>query len=133
MKQKIKNIFKLLKLFKNLNFLTKQNLPIYTINNNNGIKVHIGSGDINLQGWINIDARNFEHVHIVTNDISLNEFKDNSIEEIYLCHVLEHISFKDSEDFIEKMYNKLKSGGILRISVPSFDSIIQIYANNNKK
>ena len=41
--------------------------------------------------------------------------------------VLEHISFKDSEDFIEKMYNKLKSGGILRISVPSFDSIIQIY------
>jgi SAM-dependent methyltransferase len=131
MKQKIKNLFNLLKLFKNLKVLTNKNLPIYTSNNNNGIKVHIGSGDINLQGWINIDARSFEHVHIVTNDISLNEFQDNSIEEIYLCHVLEHISFNDSENFIEKMYTKLRPGGILRISVPSFDSIVKIYENNN--
>ena len=28
--------------------------PIYEKMNNKGLKVHIGSGEINIQGWINI-------------------------------------------------------------------------------
>ena len=105
--------------------------PIFLNKNNPGIKIHIGPGDINLQGWINIDARHFSHIHIVSNNINLDEFTDNSISEIYLCHVLEHVSFDDAKKFLSKMYLKLHSNGILRISVPSFDSIIKIYENNS--
>ena len=126
--QKLKSIFNRQRsAFKNRNFPE----PIFLPKDNKGIKIHIGPGDINLQGWINLDARHFSHIHIVSDNINLNEFTDNSITEIYLCHVLEHISFVEAEDFISQMYKKLKKNGILRISVPSFDSIIKIYQNNN--
>lgn len=105
--------------------------PIFLNHNMPGIKIHIGPGDINLQGWINIDARHFSHIHIVSDNINLDEFTDNSISEIYLCHVLEHVSFDEAKKFVSRMYLKLHPNGILRISVPSFDSIIKIYENNN--
>ena len=105
-------------------------LPVYTNNNVEGIKLHIGSGEINIQGWINIDARKSDHVHIVTNEIKLTEFNNNSIQEIYLCHVLEHFSFVEVNELISLFYKKLKQGGVLRLSVPSLDSIIKIYKQN---
>jgi predicted SAM-dependent methyltransferase len=131
MKTQIKKFLNLLKRFKNT--FKNKNLPeaIYTKNNNNGLKVHIGTGEINLQGWINIDARNFSHVHIVSDDMKLAEFSDNSIDEIYLCHILEHISFEEANKFVSTVGNKLKKGGVLRIAVPSFDSIVKIYKSNN--
>lgn len=107
---------------------------IYPKNQMNGkIKIHFGSGEINLQGWINVDARAFEHVHIVSDKINLIQFTDGSVDEIYLCHVLEHVSFEDTDLFLQSVLKKLKNGGLLRISVPSFDSIIQIYENNNRE
>ena len=106
--------------------------PIYPkIDNMGKLKIHFGSGQINLQGWINVDARAFDHVHIVSDDIKLGVFNDKSIDEVYLCHVLEHISFDDTQIFLKSLIEKLKPGGIVRISVPSFDSIIKIYENNN--
>jgi predicted SAM-dependent methyltransferase len=131
MKKLIKNILSIFNRLKNS--FKNRNLPepIFINNLNPGLKVHIGTGEINLQGWINIDARNFPHVHIVSDDMKLSEFSDNSIDEIYLCHILEHISYKNAEIFLKNLHNKLKSGGIIRIAVPSFDSIIKIYHHSN--
>ena len=69
-------------------------IPIYQKNNDGGIKIHIGSGLVNLQGWVNIEARNYPHIHLVTDKVTLKEFREDSISEIYLCHVREHFSFK---------------------------------------
>jgi predicted SAM-dependent methyltransferase len=102
-------------------------LPIYIDNKKSGPKVHLGSGEINLQGWINIDARNFKHTHIIDQDFELKEFTDESISEIYLCHVLEHFSFKDSLRLLEKLNKKLSKGSIIRISVPDFSKLKMIY------
>lgn len=93
-------------------------------------KVHIGCGNINLSGWINIDARHMPHVHIVSQDLKLDEFSDNSIGEIYLSHMLEHISFSEVNILLRKFHQKLASNGVLRVSVPSFESIIKIYISN---
>jgi predicted SAM-dependent methyltransferase len=131
MKKLIKDFLVILKRLKNS--YNNRNLPepIFIKNLNPGLKVHIGTGEINLQGWINIDARNFAHVHIVSDDMKLSEFSDNSLDEIYLCHILEHISFQDAEIFLKNLHDKLKKGGTIRIAVPSFDSIIKIYHNTN--
>ena len=131
MKKLIKQILEILKRLKNSYINRNLPEPIFIKNSVAGLKVHIGTGEINLQGWINIDARNFSHVHIVSNDMKLSEFSDNSIDEIYLCHILEHISFKEAEKFINFVCSKLKKGGTIRIAVPSFDSIIKIYQNTN--
>ena len=94
-------------------------------------KLHIGCGPINLSGWINIDARSFEHVHIVTDSIDLHQFSDGSIGEIYLCHVLEHFSFLDVDKLLCLFSTKLCSDGLLRLSVPDFRLIVDGYHNSS--
>ena len=102
--------------------------PIYLINQNAGkIKIHVGPGDVNLQGWINIDARNMPHVHIVSEDLSFDEFTDGAIDEVYMCHILEHLSFAEAVNTLAKIKVKLKKGGVIRLSVPCFDSLTKIY------
>ena len=29
-----------------------------------GLRLHLGCGDVNISGWVNIDARSFDHVHL---------------------------------------------------------------------
>ena len=122
-KEKIKNIVRLIKQSKNL--LTNS-APIYT-ERNKGIRLHLGSGKINLQGWINIDVEDKKHIHIKEKDFKLECFTDKSISEIYLCHVLEHFTEYEISNLMEIFSKKLKKGGILRISVPNFDNILEIY------
>ena len=106
--------------------------PIYSKNESKstGIKLHLGCGDINLQGWINVDGRPGSHIHIVSLDFNLSEFSDSSVSEIYMCHVLEHFSYKEGLDLINKLRKKLKPMGILRLSLPDFDKLINIYKLN---
>lgn len=97
-----------------------------------GLRVHLGAGPINLQGWVNIDAREAPHIHLIANNFDLVEFADGTVAEIYLCHVLEHFSFEESEQLLRNFRKKLKPGGTLRISVPHFDHLVAIYqANSN--
>ena len=130
---KFKNI--IIKTLSWFNFFKKnfhKSIPIYSKNNTNGLKVHLGCGNINLQGWINIDARDFKHVHLVSDGFDLSQFKENSISEFYLCHVLEHFSFLETEQFLKKLYNLLVPGGLVRISVPDIEKILILY-NEQKK
>lgn len=94
-------------------------------------KIHLGCGDIILNGWINIDARNADHIHIHTDQIDLKEFADNSVGVIYLSHVLEHFDFNESLNLIELFFKKLKPGGALIISVPDFNALVKVYSINS--
>ena len=126
--RKKKKLFKeLLNKIINIKNNYNESNPIYIKNFNKGPRIHLGAGDINIQGWINIDSRNFKHIHIVDQDFKLKEFTDESVSEIYLCHVLEHFSFKESLSLIEKLYKKLCKGGVIRISVPDFSKLQEIY------
>ena len=130
-KKKVKNYIKNFLNFKNL---LNNPVPIYTDYNQkvDGLRLHLGCGEINLQGWINIDGRDDKHIHLVSKDLNLKAFKDNSISEIYVCHVIEHFSYAEGHDLIKVFMKKLVKGGILRISVPDFDKLISIYNKNNK-
>ena len=92
-----------------------------------GPKIHLGCGDVDLQGWINIDARNAPHVHIRTESLNLQEFQENSVSEIYLCHVLEHFSFQEVKDLLSSFHSKMHKGAVLRISVPDFSALVELY------
>lgn len=106
-------------------------IPVYTKSNNVGLKVHLGAGPVNIQGWINVDARAYDHIHLVAKGFELAEFSDGSISEIYMCHVLEHFSFAEAEDLLKRLKRKLCVGGLIRISVPCFDKLIAVYADSN--
>ena len=46
---------------------------------------------------------------------------------IYASHVLEHINRNEVHEVLGNWYSMLKNGGVLRLSVPDFDSIVKIY------
>jgi len=90
-------------------------------------RVHIGCGPINLEGWINIDAREAPHIHIATDKINLQEFSDASIGVIYISHVLEHFSFAEVEALLNVFHKKLKPDGVLYVAIPDFSKLVDIY------
>lgn len=106
--------------------------PLYPQSSSGGLRVHLGAGPINIQGWINVDARAGSHIHLQSDGFGLQEFADGALSEIYMCHVLEHFSFDESKEILKNMHKKLKVGGVLRLSVPDFDRLIAVYhANEN--
>jgi predicted SAM-dependent methyltransferase len=104
-----------------------QSMPVYAVGTSAGLRLHLGSGPINLQGWVNIDARHYPHVHLISEGFELREFADGMAAEIYFCHVLEHFSFDESLALLKGLGKKLAPGGVLRLSVPSFDRLIDVY------
>lgn len=83
------------------------------------IKLNLGCGRLGqLKGYLNVDAYKNKGVDIIHN---LNKipypFDDNSIDEIYISHVLEHLDLS-FEDFIKEMRRILKRNGILLLRVP---------------
>lgn len=106
--------------------------PIYPAHSSSGIRVHLGAGEINLQGWINIDARAFAHIHAQTTSLALAEFADGAVSAIYICHVLEHLSFAEGRALLLALRQKLADGGAIIVAVPDFDALVTAYLASGK-
>ena len=127
-----RSVTRRLQIFSRL-FVLSRNPPIITARPpGTGLKVHIGCGSVNLFGWINIDARPLPHVHIVSSDLMLSQFTDGSIDHLYLCHVLEHLSYSDIDLLLVQYLRKLSPAGVIMISVPDFSAIVDTYLSNNR-
>ncbi len=59
-------------------------------------------------------------------------FPDEYADLIYASHVLEHISHNEVLKVLKEWYRVLKKGGILRLSVPDFDKLIDVYLTEEK-
>jgi predicted SAM-dependent methyltransferase len=128
MKRRIKNLrLWMLTALKHLD----ESPPVFVTAQGDGLKLHLGCGDVNLQGWINIDARPASHVDLCVKDFALDDFTDGCVEKIYLCHVLEHFSLTEARRLLNIFRRKLRPEGLLLISVPSFDVLVKIYRTTN--
>ena len=81
---------------------------------------------------INVDLRPASHIHYLSNVEKLPMFPDNYAELIYVSHCLEHISHLTLKQVISEWNRVLKPGGILRVSVPNFDTIIEMYNDSQQ-
>ena len=98
------------------------------------MKLHIGCGERYLPGWKHLDARKFPHVDYVTDKLDkLDMFADNSIAEIYACHILEHFNRNEvcyEGGVLKEWHRVLETGGSLRIAVPNFEAIVAEYLSS---
>ena len=103
-------------------------MPLAHPKNNNGrVYLHLGSGGVNHPSFINIDAIPASHIHYVRPIDNLSLFSDASVDLIYACHCLEHFSHLKISSVLSEWYRVLKFGGLLRLSVPDFDFLLEIY------
>lgn len=91
------------------------------------MKLHLGCGKRHIPGFVHIDAVDYPHVdHVATID-ALSFIPDESVGLIYNCHVLEHFKRRDIKRVLVEWNRVLRPGGMLRISVPDFASICDVY------
>ena len=95
------------------------------------IKLHLGCGKRYIPGFIHVDILDYKHIDHIRNIDDLSIFKDNSVDLIYNCHVLEHFKRKEIQNVLNEWYRVLKPNGILRTSVPGFEEMLKIYDKYN--
>tara|TARA_B100000029_G_C17313777_1_gene865399 strand:+ start:261 stop:797 length:537 start_codon:yes stop_codon:yes gene_type:complete len=91
------------------------------------IKLHLGCGKRFIPGYKHVDLAKFDHIDVFTSADNLSMFENDSVEEIYACHLLEYFDLNQVKDVLGEWNRVLVRGGILRLSVPDFDSLLKIY------
>tara|TARA_Y100000768_G_scaffold61033_1_gene41470 strand:- start:2734 stop:3291 length:558 start_codon:yes stop_codon:yes gene_type:complete len=94
-------------------------------------KLHLGCGERYLSGYIHVDINKLDNVDIVTSVDNLAMFEDDSIDEIYSSHVLEYFDKFESLEVLSEWRRVLKKNGILRLAVPNFSSLVEVYNSTN--
>jgi predicted SAM-dependent methyltransferase len=96
------------------------------------IRLHLGCGNIDHPGFINIDGRPMRHVHHVQRIDRLPNFGDGTAVLVYASHCLEHFPNLQLTAVLQEWCRVLKPGGVLRLSVPDFDVLVEIYLESGR-
>jgi len=94
------------------------------------LNLHLGCGDINHPQFINVDGLPAPHIHYVRKIDDLSFLAANKVDLIYACHCLEHFSHLKVYYVLTEWFRVLKKDGVLRLSVPDFDLLLDIYKDN---
>ena len=90
------------------------------------MKLHIG-GEEKKEGWKILNIQQKPDVDFIGDITDLGQFEDNSIEEIYASHVVEHVAQKKVETTLKGIHRVLKDSGKFYVSVPDMDILCKIY------
>ena len=71
-------------------------------------------------------------IHCIRPVDDLKPFASNSVDLVYASHCLEHFSHRKVNTVLTEWHRVLKPGGILRLGVPDFDRIIDIYTAKDR-
>ena len=77
------------------------------------VRLNLGAGSVVLEGFTPIDRKLGSEVYPLA-------YPDNSVDEIYASHVLEHFKLDDVQLVLNDWVRVLKPGGRLRVAVPDF-------------
>lgn len=89
-------------------------------------RIHYGCGRTYLDGWLNTDIissgpANYMYVNL----IDRHPFPDNYFRFGFSEDFVEHISQADSLLFLVEVYRTLRVGGVLRLTFPGLESVLQ--------
>lgn len=85
-------------------------------------KINLGCAEDIKEGYINIDIYPIDPRVMKANALEL-PFKSESIDEIYCCHFMEHLTLEELDKGLTEWNRVLKIGGNLVIIVPDMDVI----------
>ena len=94
------------------------------------MKLHLGCGKRYLEGYIHVDIAKFEHIDYQLPIDDLSTFNSNTVEEIYASHVLEYFDRNDVVNVLNEWKRVLKPSGILRLAVPNFPKLVEVYQSS---
>ena len=96
------------------------------------MRIHLGCGKRNFPGWVNVDLSDYDHIHHRASIDRLVMFDDCCAELIYASHAFEYFDRAQGIQVLKEWRRVLRPGGVLRIAVPDFEALIELYRKNSK-
>ena len=92
------------------------------------MKINIG-GETKKDGWKNFNVQKKPNVDLIGNIEDLSQFEDESIEEIYASHIIEHVDQRKIQNTLKGIFRILKKEGKFYVSVPDMDVLCHFFVS----
>ena len=96
-------------------------------------KLQLGCGTYTIDGWLNTDERRYGHNVVELNVCKPFPIPDNSFDYIFSEHLFEHLTYRDGKNMLKECYRILKPNGIMRLSTPNLQFLIDLYLHPEKE
>jgi predicted SAM-dependent methyltransferase len=94
-------------------------------------KVNIGCGNEPFPGWVNLDLDPSAGADVVWDVTDGLPFDEGTCGFIYSEHFFEHIPVQEGVRFLRECRRALRSGGVVRVAMPSVTEPIRQYYEND--
>lgn len=95
------------------------------------MKLNLACGDIIVPGWINVDLYNPKAD--LKCDVTRLPYEDNSVEEIWASHIIEHFHYYEGFDVLREWLRVLKPGGKIMIETPDMLASCKLFVEGNEQ
>ena len=90
-------------------------------------KINLGCGQVQIEGYLNIDKRRLPGVDIVA-DVNNLPFEKETVLELFSSHLIEHFPEEElKRQLLPSWYNLIKKGGMLRTVLPDSVTMMEQY------
>jgi predicted SAM-dependent methyltransferase len=96
------------------------------------VQLHLGSGRRYIPGFVHIYLADYQHIDHRHDIRALPMIGDGSADLIYVCHALEYFDRVEVLDVLREWRRVLRPGGVLRVAVPDFAALAQVYQKLGK-
>lgn len=128
--QKLRNVYRTLR-DRRKSFVRQQLKSLGIDKRTRGLKVHIGSADHILGGWLNVDAGGADLMLNVNWGLPL---PDGCATFVYCAHLLEHLRYNDRAPvFVKEVHRILARGGTVRFVVPDVKKLLAAYIEEDRE
>ena len=93
------------------------------------LKLNLGSHDVRVEGWLNVDIQAFPAVDIQC-DVRYLDLRAEA-DVLRASHVLEHLWPSETQHVLRNWHARVKPGGWLYVSVPDFDWVVSYYLKHS--
>jgi predicted SAM-dependent methyltransferase len=103
------------------------------------MKLHLGCGQVYLDGYVNIDYPLTEHTVQQSSvadefaDLTALRYKAGTIDEVRMHHVFEHFRRTVISAMLASWHSWLKPGGVVHLEMPDFDASARIVLDYKAK
>jgi len=90
------------------------------------MKLHLGCGKRDFgKDWVHADR--IKYPHVTWTSVTKLPCEDNSCDLVYASHLLEYFDRDEVGNILLEWKRALKPDGILRLAVPDFDQLCNLY------
>jgi SAM-dependent methyltransferase len=90
------------------------------------VRLHLGCGDVELEGFHNLDLRRGHDVRH-----GLHGWSSHTVRVVYACHLLEHLTYDEGERLLREVHRVLVPGGFVRLGVPDLALFARAYVDRD--